>query len=166
MKFVYRVSKLQLVYFNIALTASVGPFHTKDHQFGFEAIPLGENITFIYLRYSFDYSVLGYFLMKIFGGTKIGFSIIGMDSAGNPIYVEELRGSVERDVVCHYLVILAYFDTLGAPSDRRFERRVSQWYDLTAPFKKQLFEMNKEEYLKYKRQDWESQQRLQGDLNR
>ena len=79
MKFVYLVSALQPVYFDVALTALKGSFHTKDQQFGFEAIPFGEDITFMHLRYSFRYSALGYFFMKIFGGTKIGFSIIGTD---------------------------------------------------------------------------------------
>ena len=143
MKFVYRVSELQPVYFDIALTAHEGPSHTKDHQFGFEKMPLEKNITFIHLRYSFGYSALGYFLMKIFGGTKIGFSITGTDSAGNPVYVGGLRGSVERDVVCYYLAILAYLETLKAPSDQRFGRRISQWYDLMARFKKQLFRNEK-----------------------
>ncbi len=165
MKFAYRVSGLQPEYFDIALTAHEGPSHTKDHQLGFEAIPLEKNTTFIHLRYSFGYSALGYFLMKIFGGAKIGFSIIGTDSAGNPVYAGGLRGSVERDVVCYYLAILAYLDTLKAPSDQRFEKRIRQWYALAARYKKQLLEMGKEEYLTYKRRDRESQQRLQGDLN-
>ena len=164
MNFVYHVSKLQPVYFDIALTAHEGPSHTRDHQFGLEAIPIDKNITFIHLRYSFGYSALGYFLMKIFGGTKIGFSIVGRDSGGNPVYVEGLRGLVERDVVCHYLAIVAYVDALKTPADQRFERRISQWYDFTTRFKKQFSEMKKEEYLKYKSKDWQSQQRLQGDL--
>jgi len=166
MKFVYRVSELQPVYFNIALTAHEGPSHTKDHQFGLEAIPLEKNRTFIHLRYSFGYSALTFLLMKLFGGSKIGFSITGTDSAGNPVYVEGLRGEVERDVVCYYLAILAYLDTLEAPSDQRFERRTGQWYDLMARFKEQLSEMKKEAYLTYKSRDWQNQQKLQGDLNR
>ena len=80
-----------------------GPSHTKDHQFGIEAIPLEENMTFIHLRYSFGYSALGYFLMEIFGGGKVGFSEIGTDSEGNPVYVGGLRGAVERDIACYYL---------------------------------------------------------------
>jgi hypothetical protein len=166
MKFVYRVSELQPAYFNIALTAHEGPSHTKDHQFGLEAIPLEKNRTFIHLRYSFGYSALTFLLMKLFGGSKIGFSITGTDSAGNPVYVEGLRGEVERDVVCYYLAILAYLDTLEAPSDQRFERRTGQWYDLMARFKEQLSEMKKEAYLTYKSRDWQNQQKLQGDLNR
>jgi len=166
MKFVYRVSELQPFYFDIALTAHEGPFHTRDHQFEFEAIPLNGGTTFIHFRYSFGYSSLGYFLMKIFGGSKVGFSVIGTDSEGNPVYVGGLRGAVERDVVSHYLAILAYMDTLGIPAEQRFEKRISQWYALAALYKKQLLEMEKEEYLTYKRHDRESQQKLQSDLNR
>src|SRR5208283_483711 len=139
MKFVYLVSALQPAYFDVALTAPEGPMHTKDHKFRFEAIPLEKNITFIHMRYSFGYSAFGYFLMKIFGGSKIGFSITGTDSAGNPVYVEGLSGEVERDVICYYLAIAAYLDTLKTHSDERFERRISEWYDLTDLFKKQLF---------------------------
>lgn len=166
MKFVYRVSKLQPVYFDIALTAHEGPSHTKDHQFGFKVTPLDEGRTFIHFRYSFGYSSLGYFLMKIFGGGKIGFSVIGTDSNGNPVYVGGLRGSVERNVVCYYLAILAYLDTLKIPAEQRFEKRISQWYALTGRYKRQLPEIEKEEYLTYKRQGQKSQQKLQGDLNR
>jgi hypothetical protein len=165
MKFVYRARELQPLYFDIALTAHEGPYHTKDHQFELEAIPLEENMTFIHSHYSFGYSFLGYITLKIFVGSKIGFSIIGTDSAGNPVHIEGLRGSIERDVVYYYLAILAYLDTVQAPSDQRFERRISEWYDLTAHFKKQLFEMKREEYLADKGQDWINQQRLQGVLN-
>ena len=166
MNFVYRISELQPVYFDVALTAHEGPSHTKDHQFGIEAIPLEENMTFIHLRYSFGYSALGYYLMKIFGGGKVGFSEIGTDSEGNPVYVGGLRGAVERDVACYYLAILAYLDTLKIPAEQRFEKRVGKWYDLAALYKKQLLEMGEREYLTYKRQDRRSQQQLQTNLNR
>jgi hypothetical protein len=166
MKFEYRVSELKARYFDVSLTAHAGPFHTKDHQFGLEAIPLNEGTTFIHVRYSYRYSSLAYLLMKLFGGSKIGFSVTGTGSNGDPVYVDGLRGSVERDVLCYYLAILAYLDTLKIPDDQRFEKRISQWYDLTAHFKKQLLEMEKEEYLTYKRQARESQQRLQETLGK
>jgi len=123
-------------------------------------------MTFIHLRYSFGYSALGYFLMKIFGGGKVGFSEIGTDSEGNPVYVGGLRGAVERDVACYYLAILAYLDTLKMPAEQRFEKRVSNWDDLAALYKKQLLEMQEGGYLSYKRQNRRSQQQLQSNLNR
>jgi hypothetical protein len=123
MKFVYRVSKLQPAYFDIALIAHKVSSHTKNPRFGLEAIPLEKKETFIHLRYSFGYSAYGYFLMKIFGGTKFGFSRIGIDSYANPVYAEGLRGLVERDVACRYLAIPAHLDALEAPSGQRSERQ-------------------------------------------
>ena len=164
MKFEYRVSALQAGYFDVLLTAHEGPFHTKDHQFGLEAIPLSKGTTFIHLRYSYRYSSLAYLFMKLFGGSKVGFSVTGTDSNGNPVYVEGLRGSVERDVVCYYLAILADLETRKIPAEQRFEKQISQWYDLAARYKKQLLDMGKEQYLTRKRKDLESQQRLQEAL--
>jgi hypothetical protein len=170
MNFEYRVIAQQPGFFAISLAARGGPFKTKDHQFGLEAIPLDEDRTFIHLRYSYRYSSLGYFLMKsyfsLFAGGRIGFSVIGADSDGNPAYVGGLRGAVEGNVLRYYLTILAYMDSLMIPVEQRFEKRMSQWYDLTARYKRQLFEMEKEKYLTYKRQDQESQLILQGALNR
>jgi hypothetical protein len=166
LKFVYRLGKRQPGYFHFVVTAPEGPSKTRDHHFGLEAIPHGKNMTFIHFSYSFGYNALGYYIMKIFGGSKIGFSIIGTDSAGNPVYVEELRGAAERDVVFHYLAILAYLNTRKALPSQRYESRFSEYYNLTMLFKKQLFEMEKHEYLTYKRQDLESQKRLQADLSK
>jgi len=169
MKFEYRVMQ-QPGFFAISLAAPEGPFSTKDHQIGLEVLPLDEGRTFIHLRYSLRYSPLGYFLMKtyfsIFGGGRIGFSVIGTDRDGNPVYVGGLRGAIESDVVRYYLAILAYMDTLKIPIEQRFEKRMSQWYDLTVRYKRQLFKMEKEEYLTHKRQDQKSQLILQEALNK
>ena len=56
MKFEYRVIAQQPGFFAISLAAHEGPFSTKDHQFGLEAIPLDQDRTFIHLRYSYRYS--------------------------------------------------------------------------------------------------------------
>ncbi|HWR59577.1 MAG TPA: hypothetical protein VN328_11880 [Thermodesulfovibrionales bacterium] len=166
LKFEYRVNVLQARYFDVSLAAPDGPFHTKDHEFGLEAIPLDKDTTFLHLRYSYGYSSLTYLLMKLFGGRKIGFSVTGMDSSGNPVYVDGLRGSVERNVACYYIALLAHLDAHKVPAEQRFERRISQWYDLAGRYKEQLLEMEKEEYLVYKRRDLESQQRLQETLGK
>ncbi len=166
MKFVYRVNELQPSYFDIAFTADNGPFHTTDHHFELEAIPLGEVTTFVHFRYSYQYSSWGYFLMKIFGDDRVGFSVIGTDINGNPVYVNGLRGAVECHVARYYLAILSYLDTTNIPPDKRFESRISNWYNLAALYKKQQFVVTgKKEYLAYKRQDLKSQSVLQNDLN-
>ncbi len=156
-------------FFDISLAAPDGPFGTKDHRFKIEAIPVEDGKLFVHLRYSYHYGSLAYFAMKnyfsIFSTGKVGFSIIGTDREGNPVYVDGLRGAIERNVVRYYLAILAYMDTLHVPVEQRFEKRIDDWYDLTARFK-QLFEMQKEEYLTFKRQDQKNQQMLQGALSK
>jgi len=102
----------------------------------------------------------GYF--SLFGGDRIGFSVIGTDGDGNPVYVGGLKEAIEGNVLRYYLTILAYMDTLKIPVEQGLEKRMSQWYDLTARYKRQLFEMEKEEYLTYKKQDQESQLILKG----
>jgi len=166
MKFKYRVAEVQPGYFDILLTAQEGPFNTKEHRLKFEAVPLDKDKAFFHLQHSFVYSSWEYYVMKMFGGDRPGFSIMGTDSSGNPVYVDGLRGGIERNAVCYYLAILAHLDTLKIPARQRFEKRISQWYDLAAPYKKQLFEIKKEEYIIYKRQADKISKRLQSDLNR
>jgi hypothetical protein len=142
--------------FRISLAADEGPFNTKDHLFLIEAVPLDENRTFIGLHYFFTYSSFGYFKINtyfsLFGREKVGFTVLNERQA-NPAYVTGLRGAEERNVMRYYLAILAYLDALESPADQRFERRLTLWYDLTAKYKKQLFEMEKEDYLGYKKHD-------------
>ena len=169
-KFRYRLLELHPAFFDISLAAPWGPFNTMDHRFSLEAIPLDEGTTFIHLRYSFSYTFLAYLAMNeylsVFHRGKAGFSIRSVDRKGNPVYVDGLRGAIERNVVRYYLAILAYMDTLKVPLEQRFEMRISEWYDLTARFKKQLFEMEEEEYLADKRKDQENQGILQAALNK
>lgn len=168
MRFRYHIFAQHSDFFDVSLEAPEGPFHTKDHQFAIEALSLDDNRLLIHVRYSFRYGSLGYLAMEsylsIFGRGKVGFSIIGTDNERNPIYVNGLRGATERNAVRYYLAILAYMDTLKIPREQRFQRRLNQWYDLTARFRRQLFEMEKEEYFTYKRRDQENQAVLQSSL--
>jgi hypothetical protein len=166
MRLEYRVTASQPEYFDISLAAQEGPFNTKEHRFKIEAAPLDKDKTLIHLRHSFAYSSLEYYLMKMFGGSQVGFSVTGTDSDGKPAYTDGLRGEVERNAICYYLAILAYLDTLKVPAGQRFEKRISQWYDYSTRYKRQLFETTKEEYLAYKRQADKVSRKLQNDLAR
>lgn len=169
MKFDFHIDAQRPEYFDISLEAHEGPFNTKDHRFGFEAIPIDEGRTFVHLSYSYSYSFLGYIAMKSYlalcGRSKAGFSVTGVEE-GIPVYVSGPRGAIERNVVRYYLAILSYLDTLRFAPEQRFGKRTSQWYDLTGRYKRQLFEMGKEEYLTYKKEDQKNQLRLQGDLGK
>jgi hypothetical protein len=169
MKFDFHTVVQQPEYFDISLDSLEGPFNTKDHRFGFEAIPIDSVRTFVHLSYSYNYSFLGYLAMKsylaLFGRRKVGFSITGVRE-GNPLYVSGLRGAIERNVMRYYLGILAYLDTLKYKPEQRFGKRINKWYDLTRRYRKQFSEMGKEEYISLKKEDRENQLRLQSELGK
>jgi hypothetical protein len=169
MKFDFHTVVQQPKYFDISLDSREGPFHTRDHHFGFEAIPVDSVRTFVHLSYSYNYSFLGYLAMKsylaLFGRGKVGFSITGVRK-GNPVYVSGLRGAIERNIMRYYLGILAYLDTLGYEPERRFGKRINKWFGLTSRYRRQFSEMGKEEYISLKKEDREKQLRLQGELGK
>lgn len=168
LKYDYRIIEQQPEYLKISLTADHGPLKTKDYRIDLEAMPLEEESTFVHFSYAYSYGSLARMAMKGYFATlgrgKFGFSVVNTDSQGSPIYVSGTRGVIERNAVRYYFAIQAYMDTLKFPKEKRFEKRVSQWYDLTDQHQKQLFEMSKEEYLKYKKQERANQLMLQRQL--
>lgn len=86
------------------------------------------------------------------------------DKAGDPVYVNGARGSMERTAVRAYFAIQTYIDALVIPDNQRFEKRINGYYDLTSQLKKQLYEMDKGEYLANKRREHTNQLLLQKNL--
>jgi hypothetical protein len=168
--FTFRLAAQQQEYLDIALTAKNGPLLTRDHRVRIEAAPLGAGRTFIHFRYDYSYGVLARAAIKSYyatiGRDKKGFSVIATDKKGGPVYVGGVRGSVERNAVRYYLAIQAYMDTLAVPRKQRFEQRISRWYDLTARFPRQLYEMDKGEYLAEKRREHDNQLMLQKEAGK
>ncbi|MBI5847320.1 MAG: hypothetical protein HZB31_05115 [Nitrospirae bacterium] len=163
--YVFRVKSQQPDYLALQLIAAEGPLSTKDHKIHVEIIPLGRDKTLLHLSYTFGYGPLGRIAMKSYfatiGRSKVGFSIAGTDEHGNPAYVGGIKGAVERNVVRYYCAIVSYLDSLKFPSDQQFEKRVSRWYDLTDRHKRQLHELEKEQYLNNKRRELKNQLLLQ-----
>ena len=95
------------------------------------------------------------------GRNKKGFSIVAQDKKGNPLYLGGVRGSVERNAVRYYFALQTYMDSLKLPSEQRFEKRINQWYDLTARYPIQLYELDKEDYLANKHREYTNQITLQ-----
>ena len=49
--------------------------------------------------------------------------------------------------------------------NKRFETRISDWFDLTEQYHQQLYELDKPDYLKYKRMERKDQLRLQKEID-
>lgn len=165
----YRVQVLKAgkEHFHVQLNAEEGPFGTRDYRIELEAIPSKSN-TSIRLRSSYKQSLRsrlatsGY--LKTAGRNKIGFSVVGQTSAGLPIYVGGVKGIIERNAMRYYLALKAFLATWQLPTGQRFEALSSTWFKLNEAHRKQLHEMNWNDYIQAKRRERQNQLQLQQQL--
>ena len=139
-------------YFNARLDAAHGPMGTSDYRILLEAVALPGKKTFLHLTYSYAYGFASKIAMKGYlatvGSDKVGFSRKG-DAQSD--YIGGMRGVVERNTMRYYLAIDAYLDALAAPPGEQIEKRLSEWFNATEQYARQLHEMNRSEYLDMKR---------------
>jgi hypothetical protein len=167
--FKYRNVEQRQGYLNIALSADEGPLGTKDHRIRLEALPLDGARTFIHMSCTHSYGFALQLVEKLYFATlgkgKVGFTVNGTDSSGNPVYVGGSRGAIERNAVRYYLAIQAFMDTLNYPEESRFNMRLSKWYDLSERYKKQLFDLDRKDYLAFKTAQYRNQIILQRQIS-
>ena len=156
-------------FFNATLAAKKGPLGTSDYHISVAAIPLSESSTFFHLGYEYKTGFLTRIAMSTYLSTlarnKVGFTIKEYDENEQPVYIDGIRGVIERNAVRYYFAILSFLNAEAAENSLRFERRISQWFDLTEGYHRQLYEMDKNEYLKYKKMERQDQLRLQKDID-
>jgi len=163
--FRYRNVVQQQEYLDIILNADEGPFGTKDHMMRFEAMPLDGGRTFVHVLYEYSNSAALRLAEKIYFATlglgKVGFTVTGTDRKGNPVYIGGPRGAAERNAVRYYFAIQSFMNALSYPEKSRFSIRIIEWYNLTSRYRKQLFDLNKKDYLAFKTMEHMNQVTIQ-----
>ena len=166
----FKVTTLKDDYFNVTLNLEEGPLDTTDYIINVEAIPLTDSSTFIHLSYEYKYGIWTHIAMSTYfatiGRKKVGFTISGEDKNQKPIYIKGIRGVIERNSMRYYFAIKSYLDTKNIPKETRFIKKISSWFDLTERHHTQLYEMDKKDYLKYKKMERLDQIRLQKEINK
>jgi hypothetical protein len=151
-------------YFESQLLAGAGPMGTRDYRIVLSAIPLDGHRTFMHLSYSYVYSGMGRMATQVYlnttGSQKVGFSVVGRDGNNEPVYVQGVRGIIERNVMRYYLAIDAHLASLSVPPDQRLEKRIQTWFNSTEQYARQLHEMDRAQYVAMKRGEYERQQAL------
>lgn len=151
-------------YFERRLTAKEGPLGTKDYRIAVSAVPIDGKKTFLHLSYSYGYGMAGKVAMNAFlatvGAKKVGFSVESRDSSGKPVFIQGVRGVIERNAMRYYLAIDAYMDALAAPAGERNDKRIGKWFDETERYARQLHEMDRAAYVELKRGETERQQKV------
>lgn len=85
------------------------------------------------------------------GRKKVGFSIVDHKPDGTPIYINNIRGVVERNAMRYYLAIEAYLGAVHLPPAEQPEKRLRDWFTAIEHYPQQLHEMERDEYLSMKR---------------
>lgn len=164
----YRNVDQQQGYLDITLSADAGPFGTKDHRMRVEALPLDGGRTFVHVSYAYSDSVALRLAAKVYFATlgwgKVGFTVTGTDRDGEPVYIGGPRGAIERTAVRYYLAIQSFMNTLRYSQESRFSMRTSKWYDLTSHYRRQLFDLDKKDYLAFKTTEHKNQVTLQQSI--
>lgn len=149
-------------YFRVELSAATGPLSTKDYRIVLEAIPVGEDRTFIHLTYAYGYGTAGRLAMKAYlatiGSDKVGFSTTRDPSTNETRYIGGVRGLVERNTMRYYLAIQAYLDALSSPPAARLDKRLAEWFDATEQYPRQLHEVSRADYMQMKHNEYQRQQ--------
>ncbi|MGA7178483.1 MAG: hypothetical protein WBX11_02695 [Thiobacillaceae bacterium] len=161
-EFSYLLAAATPNYLEIRLDADKGPLSTRDYRIRLAAIPVEGGRTFVHLTYSYAYGLAGRLAMKTYlatiGRDKVGFTITGTQSDGQPEYIGGMRGVVERNTMRYYLAIDSYLGAVTAPPRYRLEKRLQNWFAATEKYPRQLHELGKAEYFNIKRSEYLRQQ--------
>lgn len=145
-------------YFRVSLTSPSGPVGTRDYRIRLEAAPLDSGRTFLHMSYAYTLGFMARVAMDAYLGTsgrdKVGFSVVDRRPDGRPVYVDGVRGAIERGAMRHYLAIEAFLDSLAAPHGARLEARLRDWYAAIERHPLQLHEsIGRDEYVEMKRRE-------------
>lgn len=138
-------------HFSATLAAAAGPLGSSALRLTLEAVALGPGQTYLHIGYSQASGLAGRAATRVYlataGRHKIGFSSQGTDSAGRPLPVAGERAALERNVMRHYLGLLAHSSVDAGTPASRLHKRLRTWHALTERHANQLHELDLAEYL-------------------
>lgn len=156
-EFLFQVAADRADYLHATLTADNGPMGTSRYRIDLEVVALDAGRSFIHLSYSYAYGTAARMAMQGYlatiGRDKVGFTVVGRQEDGEPVYTGGTRGVVERNTMRYYLAIEAYLAALDSPPPERLEKRLSGWYAGVERYPVQLHELERDEYLAMKRKE-------------
>jgi hypothetical protein len=160
--FTHRLAASGPDYVAVVLDADTGPMGTKNYRIMLEAIPRDGKSSFMHLSYSYASGpaakIATWAYLTTAGRDKVGFSIVGRKPDGAPIYIGNERGMIERNTMRYYLAIEAYLSARSLPEAEQPEKRLNDWFTATQRYRRQLHEMDRDEYLAMKRRELAQQQ--------
>jgi hypothetical protein len=155
--FRFQVDATTTDYLQVALNSASGPVGTRDYEISLEAAPLDARRTFIRMSYAYTLGTMARLAMDAYlagaGRDKVGFSVVERLPDGRPVYVDGLRGVVERSSMRYYLAIEATIDALAMPPAQRLDTRLRRWYAGITRYPQLREQVGADEYVEMKRRE-------------
>ena len=149
-------------YLRVQMAAETGPLSTRNYRLSLEAVPLDAKRTFLHMSYAYAYGVAARMAMSGYlataGRDKVGFSVVGKTPEGKPLFIDGVRGVVERNTMRYYLAIESYLGAMNTPPADQQEKRLRDWFAATERHAQQLHEIERDDYLAMKRREVQRQQ--------
>jgi hypothetical protein len=150
-EFHYQQARFQPNRLQAVLQSAAGPLGTSNYRIMLEAMRVDADHSFLHLSYSYTNSLSARLAMRTYlatlGHDKVGFSMVGRQADGQPVYIGGLRGVIERNTMRYYLAVEAYLSALPLPAQDQFEQRLNDWFASTERYPRQLHEQERDEYL-------------------
>ncbi len=144
-------------YLQVTMQAPSGPMSTHDYRIEVEAAPLTDTKSVLHLTYAYSYGFTGRLAMQTYlatlGASRVGFSVVGKDDEGKPVYIGGVRGVIERNTMRYYLAIESYLAAQSLPPAEQTQASLKSWFDATERYARQLHEIDRDEYLAMKRHE-------------
>lgn len=161
-RFVFRDAGSTPEHLRIELLAPTGPMSTRDYRLMVEAAALDRGASVLHLSYGYSFGMMGKLAMQTYlstlGRDKVGFSLAGRGTDGQPIYVGGVRGVIERNAMRYFLAIGAHLAVGEQEGKRRMHAGLRVWYEATERYPLQLHELDRADYLEMKvRELWRQQ---------
>jgi hypothetical protein len=160
--FNYRVAANDANYQQIVLLAPLGPLGTSDYRIVLEVTRLDAGHSFLHLSYAYRYGMTARLALQGYlatiGRNKIGFTQVGTQANGQPVYIGEQRGVVERNTMRYYVAIVAYLGALATPVEQQLNQRLNDWYAGIEQYPEQLHELSRQQYIEMKHREFARQQ--------
>lgn len=162
LEFNYTVAASSADYLDIMLSALDGPLGTSDYRIHLEAVALPASKTFLHLTYSYAVNLGGRIAMQTYLGTigsgKVGFTVTGKQTNGEPAYIAGVRGLVERNTMRYFLAIETFLQASRAAPALQLEQRLQDWFTAVEQYPRQLHEVDRPAYIEMKRAEVARQQ--------
>ena len=140
-------------FLSLQLSAPRGPLGTTDYLLEVEAAPLDEGRTILRVVYTYRYGIRAAAALRFHFATrdrdKLGFST---NAQGQPI--RGMRGSLERNVMRHFLAIEAHVLSDDKKPQQRFEKSLDRWLAAIDHYPERLAETDPARYRSVKLEEF------------